>query len=273
LTDGLTRQEVQRGADTIDWYHTIDLGDGVVTRGSSQAPVIPDEHLPDLRGKSVLDIGAWDGYYSFRAERSGAERIVALDHYVWCLDWGARQGYWNECRERGELPDPDRDLRDFWLPQEMPGRRGFDFARAVLGSKVEPLVADFMSTDLAALGTFDVVFYFGVLYHMLEPLTALKRVRQVTGEVAVIETLAISVAGYEQESLLSFFPGDEAAADHTNWYAPSEQALIGMCRAAGFRSVDARIGAPPSPARARRRQTPPFQPRVQPYRAVVHAYP
>ena len=35
---------------------------------------------------------------------------------------------------------------------------------------VEAVVADFMETDLSALGAFDVVFYLGVLYHMQHPL-------------------------------------------------------------------------------------------------------
>ena len=35
--------------------------------------------LPDLRDKTVLDIGAWDGWFSFQAERCGAKRVVALE--------------------------------------------------------------------------------------------------------------------------------------------------------------------------------------------------
>jgi hypothetical protein len=51
------------------WCHSIDLGCGVVTPGIKtpeyQAKELESLHLPDLRGKSVLDIGAWDGFYSF----------------------------------------------------------------------------------------------------------------------------------------------------------------------------------------------------------------
>ena len=72
------------------WWHSIDLGQGVVTPGKKSARFLAKElhslQLPDLTGKSVLDIGAFSGFYSFEAERRGAARVVALDHYVWSID-------------------------------------------------------------------------------------------------------------------------------------------------------------------------------------------
>ena len=53
--------------------------------------------LPDLRGKSVLDVAAWDDFFSFEAERLGAGRVVALDRLVWELDIVACMSYWREC--------------------------------------------------------------------------------------------------------------------------------------------------------------------------------
>ena len=65
--------ELQAQADALHWYHTIDLGNGVVTKGDS-AQDDGTGILPDVTGRTVLDIGAWDGKYSFQAERSGASR-------------------------------------------------------------------------------------------------------------------------------------------------------------------------------------------------------
>lgn len=87
------------------WCHSIDLGLDVVTPGVKTPEVHARElaslQLPALRGKSVLDIGAWDGFYSFAAERLGADRVVALDHFVWALDWEAKNRYKADCRRRG----------------------------------------------------------------------------------------------------------------------------------------------------------------------------
>ena len=83
--------------------------------------------LPDVSGRSVLDIGAWDGKFSFLCEQSGASRVVALDHYAWGVDFVARGAYWAECIHKGTFADQSRDETDFWRP-DLPGKRGFDLA-------------------------------------------------------------------------------------------------------------------------------------------------
>lgn len=282
-----TPAELQAQADALHWYHTIDLGNGVVTKGDSLQETSADV-IPDVRGKSVLDIGAWDGKYSFLAEQAGAARVVALDHYAWGVDFEARGAYWTECIHSGRLPDQSRDETDFWRP-DLPGRRGFDFAAAALGSKVEPLVADFQTVDLEELGRFDVVLYLGVLYHMKEPLTCLERLQRVTGEVAVIETEAVHLQGLDDEALLQFHAGSSLRTDFGNWYVPTITALHNLCRAAGFSEVRTVVGPPSPPAaspppavplreRVGRRLAgitpPPPPPPSAPsanYRAVVHA--
>jgi tRNA (mo5U34)-methyltransferase len=73
-----TPDELNAEAAKYSWFHQIDLCQGVVTteRPNPWGPM----HLPPLVGKSFLDIGAWDGAYSFLAENEGASRVVALDH-------------------------------------------------------------------------------------------------------------------------------------------------------------------------------------------------
>ncbi len=273
-------EELRARANALGWFHRIDLGQGVVTNGLSSGPYVGPDKLPELTGKSVLDIGAWDGYYSFQAERLGARRVVALDHYVWGVDLAARQRYWAECAEAGVLPDHSRDTTDFWRP-ELPGRTSFDFAKEVLSSKVETMLADFATVDLAEVGTFDVVLYLGVLYHMKEPLTVLERLRAVTTEVAVIETQAVSVAGMEGQNLVQFF-GGEFIGDYGNWYVPTLAGLSQWALAAGFRRVVPQVVPPvatPSLAARVRRVLSPVastgptdHPNLTYYRAVVHAF-
>ncbi len=240
--------DIRARVRAIDWYHSIDLGGGIVTPGNPVDRAMVEQGLPDLRGRTVLDIGAWDGFYSFLAEHRGASRVVAMDHYAWCVDFHARLDYWHACEAAGELPDHRRDLTDFFHPDTMPGRRGFDLAREVLLSRVEPVMGDFMAVDPSTVGTFDVVLFLGVLYHLREPLTALERIRALTGGVAVIETEAVSLLGLPHARVLEFHPGGELRADHSNWFVPTEAALHALCRAAGFGRVETRIG-PPSTGR------------------------
>jgi tRNA (mo5U34)-methyltransferase len=240
-----SREQLEESVKSLGWHHSMDLGHGVVTEGHS-----PREYfeaffnslgLPDLRSKSVLDIGAWDGFFSFEAERRGAARVVALDHFIWSIDWPELEAYLKECRERGIVPKHYSET-PCWHQSELPGKRGYDLAHRVLGSKVETVVADIMTVDLEKLGTFDVVLFLGVLYHMENPLEALKRVAAITKELAVIQTMAVMVAGYENAALCEFYETDELGNDFTNWWAPNKKALEGMCRAAGFKQVESFAG-------------------------------
>jgi tRNA (mo5U34)-methyltransferase len=273
--DTASRSDLRARADSLVWFHSIDLGSGVVTQGlSDSSQALRPDQLPAFTGRTVLDIGAWDGYYSFLAERSGATRVVALDHYVWGVDIAAREQYWNECRARGELPDQSRDLTDFWRP-DLPGRRGFELAKDALDSSVEPVLADFATVDLDSIGTFDVVLYLGVLYHMKEPLRCLERVRAVTSEVAVIETAAIAIPSAAGMPLVRFLAGSELNRDFGNWFQPTVEALEALAIAAGFSRTEVVQGPPiaePANGTRRSRREPPPVPGCSDYRAIVHAY-
>src|SRR6204780_4689052 len=93
------RLKLQCDVDSVPfWWHSIDLGDGLVTPGHKTPDVLARElealRLPDVRGRSVLDIGGWDGFFAFEAERRGARRVAVLDHYMWSMDILGQQGYW-----------------------------------------------------------------------------------------------------------------------------------------------------------------------------------
>jgi tRNA (mo5U34)-methyltransferase len=229
------------------WFHSIDLGGGEVTRGHKSKEFLERElaslRLPPLAGKSVLDVGAWDGYYSFAAERMGAERVVALDSFVWRRDLSA--GPWESKR----------------VSMGLPGRRGFDLARRRLGSRVVPVVAEVDEIDAARLGTFDVVLFLGVLYHMTDPLGSLRRIRAVCDGLAIVETHARVVAGNDGAPLAEFVEDDRIGDDPGNWWVPTAEAAAAMCRAAGFSRAEIVQGPPEDLGAAW-----PY------YRAVLHAY-
>src|SRR5688500_15284324 len=145
--------DLQQRVAAHRWYHSIDLGSGVVTRGTDDTPVrLAQLQLPgSLAGQTVLDIGAWDGFFSFECERRGAARVVAADYYSWHgSGWGTKAG--------------------------------FTLAREVLGSKVEDIDIDVMDLAPERVGTFDLVLFLGVLYHLRHPYLALERVSSVVGD-------------------------------------------------------------------------------------------
>jgi len=198
--------ELRRRVAEVRWFHTIDLGDGVITPGEDDTPAkLRTLHLPqDLTGISVLDIGAWDGFFSFEAERRGAARILATDDFCWGGDgWGTKAG--------------------------------FDLAHRALGSKVESKEIGVLDLSPETVGMFDVVFFLGVLYHMPHPLLALERVAAVTGRQLILET-GVDMAWF-RKPLIAFYPGAEAAGDPTNWCGPNPAAVVAMLKVVGFRRV------------------------------------
>jgi tRNA (mo5U34)-methyltransferase len=201
----IEREELARRADEVRWFHSMDLGQGVVTEGFyDPAPRLANLHLPsDLSGKDVLDVGAWDGFYSFEAERRGARRVLATDWFSW------GRGGWGT-------------------------KAGFELARAALGSRVEDRDVDVLDLE-ASLGQFDVVLFLGVLYHLKHPLLALERLAAVTRGTLVLET-HLDLVGLKDPAV-AFYPGSECNDDPTNWCGPNVAAVEAMLQTAGFREV------------------------------------
>jgi tRNA (mo5U34)-methyltransferase len=245
-THAADASEVRRRMDEIRWYHSIDLGGGVVTPGVDRSTRrLPRLEIPeDLSGMRVLDIGAWDGFYSFECERRGAAQVTAIDSYSWDgSGWGSKSG--------------------------------FDLAHEVLGSSVKSLVLDVMELSPQRVGTFDVVLFLGVLYHLRHPLEALERVASVADGLLILET-QVDLVGMRRPAM-AFYPTRELNRDDSNWWAPNPPALHAMLRDVGFtqfRVVTPPYALPKRIARAGKwavKGTNPFLRGIDQGRTVVHA--
>jgi len=200
-------EKVRAEIAKVNWYHQIDLGDGIITPGVADTPsrMGPLELPSDLSGKSVLDIGAWDGVFSFEAERRGASRVLATDSYCWSGEgWGTKEGFLTASR--------------------------------VLGSRVDDLEIDVMDLSPDRVGTFDLVLFVGVLYHLRHPLLALERVASVTGDQLIFDSHTAMIE--EPDPVMLFYPGTELNNDPTNWWGANPPAVEAMLRDVGFRRIE-----------------------------------
>ena len=204
----MTPEELRSQVAKIKWHHSIDFGNGIVTAGQDNSPKkLKRLQLPNsFAGKTVLDIGAWDGFFSFEAERRGAKRVLATDSFVW----------------RGGCEWADKS--------------GFDLGKKTFRSKVEEMEIDVLELSPEKVGTFDVVFFLGVLYHMKHPLLALERVASVASDFLVLET-AVDMLSYKRPAM-AFYVNDEVGRDATNWCGPNPAAVVGMLKTVGFRRVE-----------------------------------
>lgn len=204
---GMPIEDLRSRVAALRWYHTIDLGNGIITEGVDETPYrLARLDLPaSFAGRTVLDIGAWDGFFSFEAERRGASRVVAADYYSWHgSGWGTKAG--------------------------------FTLAREALQSRVEDVDIDVMDLSPDRIGTFDVVFFLGVLYHLPHPLLALERVASVARDLLILETV-VDMVGVRQPAA-AFYPGRELNNDPTNWWGPNVPAVAAMLHTVGFRHVE-----------------------------------
>ena len=79
------KDEILAEVNERNWVHSIDLGHGIVTPGAwgDHNPLLWEAFRSiDFRGKKVLDIGCWDGLFSFEAEKLGAAQVYATDYIV-----------------------------------------------------------------------------------------------------------------------------------------------------------------------------------------------
>jgi tRNA (mo5U34)-methyltransferase len=82
------------------------------------------------------------------------------------------------------------------------------------------------------VGTFDVVLFLGVLYHLKDPFAGLERAAAVARERLVIETeTAFDILPWP---LMRFYEGRALNDDPTNFWAPNRACLAAMLRELGF---------------------------------------
>jgi len=206
-------QALQELADAHQWWHSIDLGNGVITKGQKTSDIIKVEadiaFKYGVAGKTVLDIGAWNGGFSFEAERRGAKEVTALDQYVWSIpSFGARPA--------------------------------FEFARAALQSGVKDITSDVYDIT-PDLGRFDIVLFMGVLYHLKHPHLALERVAPLVKEMLVVETYVELELNSLPYPALRLFPDRELADDPTNWCGPNTAWLESTLKLVGFSTIEVSV--------------------------------
>jgi tRNA (mo5U34)-methyltransferase len=224
----------------LTWYHTIDLGHGIVTPGIyDHRPYLHHYGLPeDLTGQRMLDIGAASGFFAFECEQRGAE-VTATELPHWFdHDFGPTYQA-DQTTESGQR----------YLHQPL------EVARALLGSQINHQYINIYDITPETIGVFDLVFCGSVLIHITDPIKAFWRIANVTRHKAIIATVITADHDPRPLAYLHGISGD-------TWWFPNRTCLEQMAICAGFVGIewvsefalDFRDGSP------------------GPYHGVMHAY-
>ncbi|MFV3126222.1 class I SAM-dependent methyltransferase [Niveispirillum sp. KHB5.9] len=198
------------------WFHSIDMGDfatsGRFPPGSAQNVTLFGfmdmvRHI-DLSGMTVLDIGAINGLASFGMKKMGAETVHATD--------SSDHKTFRRCAEVLELDvnyHPRTQIKDF-------------------GGIFES-------------GTFDLILCAGVIYHMLNPVSAFIAARKIIKEGGL---LFMETAYYPDEERAAIFLNSETAMvdEHYTYSVPTKAALVGLMKLLGFEVLAIRTIANPN---------------------------
>jgi tRNA (mo5U34)-methyltransferase len=198
------------------WFHTFALAPGIYTPGIARdhGYRLPLLGADRFAGRSVLDIGAFDGFYGFLAEARGARRVVAVDNEQY-VDWvRARFGV------------------------TLAGGAGFRAIARLITSRVEYHRMD--ALDVHELGErFDVALCFGILHRVTDPIALLQVLADVLtpgGEI-VLETygshLPAGCAAIEVHE-----PGDVYARDDFVYWGFTPEGLRRLACIVGLDKVE-----------------------------------
>jgi len=220
-SDQLDENQIRELLNSRTWYHRYEILPGIETPGSSIFN--PSQRLDgvgvpsDLTNLRALDVGTWDGPVAFELEKRGAT-VTAID-----------------------IHDADHS--------------GFGIARRILKSKVEYIQTSVYDVGDEVPGQFDLVFFFGVYYHLKHPLLAFEALANKLVEGGKLYFEGEIVLGYAEAlggkpvsraeaaflsqtevPLLLFYPGHFKGA--SNWAIPNLAGLKSLLQATGLELVN-----------------------------------
>jgi len=197
-------QLIEQANATGGRYHKIRFPDGSQLDGVfDMSKCIQYYNIPDnLSGKKVLEVGTADGYFATELYKRGASKVVAIDFNT------------------------------------------SQFHHAI--NKLMNTNVEFMSKDLFELdenfGKFDLVFCSQVLQHVSDPFTAIRKLKLVTKEQAIICTTYLDNYPQFENLPISFFMGEEKPGKRGGTYSTFHRAnrtcLRKMFEKAKFRKVE-----------------------------------
>ena len=206
--------------DGIYTFQQWEIFPGDKTKGRDVAQAMQRLRVPaDLNNLRILDIAPWNGFFSFECVRRGAAEVVSLG------------------------PD-DPDKTGYNKVKDLLEIRNCNYVR---GSVYGLSPSEF--------GTFDIVLFLGVIYHLRHPLLALDKIFDVARKDIYVDTPIIdnvvfdkTISDEARQKIVTecaaihqlpmvYFTKARETGDRYNWFMPNRRAFRDFVESAGFQIV------------------------------------
>jgi len=232
------------------WYHTVDLGDGLVTPGSHdyRGSIEAFGFADDMSGMRVLDIGSATGFFAFEFESRGAEVVSVEVPSLEAMDRFPNQqprqiiekiaemtaGQSSYTDDQFDTIFNQSSLTDFY---EYFVDGPFRLCHKVRGSQVLRRYATVYDLPQSDIGSdqFDLVFLGDLLLHTMHPVSALAAAASLCAERLVISQYLPLRLGSRPAALYS--GGDDVSFDHSTWWFLNFTCFEQVLKKLGFRDV------------------------------------
>ena len=182
------------------WHHQFEIYPGLTTPGTYDPRSLWNKLALEGRceGKRVLDIGASDGFFT--------REITKIGGNVTAVDFRSKEAH------------------------------GFHVMEKLSGTQFDYEHTNIFGIDSDRLGTFDIVLFLGVLYHLPDMVRAFRILRGLCASTLLVETHSdndfckgVAAARYYREASLS--------GDITNFWSPNSLCVLDMLYDGGFDAV------------------------------------
>ena len=220
LPIGADPESARRVLDEVPlWFHTFALNaeHGLYTPGVARDHRYRVPFLPaSFEGMRVLDVGTFDGFYAYLAEHRGAARVLAVDNEQY-IGWVKAR--WGVTLRGGE---------------------GFRAIGGLLGSRVEYHRGDALALS-AADERFDLIFCFGILHRVENPLGLLRGLAGLLspGGRVLLETYGMVGDGrVDRQTIEVKRPGEVYPGDDYVYWGFGAGGLAALGRLAGLPEIE-----------------------------------
>lgn len=229
------------------WYHTVDLGDGVVTPGQYdyRESVGAFPFPQDMSGLTMLEIGSATGFFTFEAERRGATVTSVELPSFHVLDRFPGQSQTRLLRRLAQMRTPHADLESDPLVAMTSAQTyfyhldgPFQFCYRMVASKVNRVystIYDLKESSIAGM-SFDYVLLGDVLLHLFNPVDALAIAASFSRDKLIISQQMPNLE--TDQPILHYVGGENLDEDDLCWFLPNLPFFKQFCRKLGFATVD-----------------------------------